>query len=204
MGGDGGSKNNSRMELVRMRNELLNRGPPSAASAPSKRDSARDQWTSCALSRAPLAAPVAACRLGRLYNKPALLTALLARKSDPPLAIDPIAHVRNLRDVVDCNVQFVPDSSPPVLRCPVTLKDAHGGTRFVVLWPCGCVVAEAAVRRAGARGGEDGLGECVVCGKEVEEGVGLYPKGKELDERMKLVAVEVAGRGKRARGRGEA
>lgn len=37
------------------------------------------RWSTCALSGAPLASPVVACFLGRLYNKAAVLEWLLAR-----------------------------------------------------------------------------------------------------------------------------
>lgn len=39
------------------------------------------RWTTCALSGQPLAAPVVACGLGRLYSKASVLEFLLAKKS---------------------------------------------------------------------------------------------------------------------------
>lgn len=167
MGGDGGSLNNSRMELVRVRKEMM--GSKGATSAVEKSVTERDKWTTCAVSRERLATPVVACRLGYLYNKDALIRLLLdkLRKKRMP----EFAHVRSLKDVVECKLELSksPDS---VFKCPVTLKEATGGVHFVVIWGCGHVLSQQAVEELK---GKKQSSKCVVCGADTVEIILLHP-----------------------------
>merc|ERR1719373_312743 len=61
----------------------------------------RTRMSQCFLSQEALREPVVACRLGNLYNKEALIGALLSR-SIP----EPIAHIRALKDVKTCLITW--------------------------------------------------------------------------------------------------
>ena len=67
MGNDGGSIP-KREELVKLkkRKERVERDEQN-----------RNKWGLCAFSKQPLVAPIVACKLGYLYNKTAILEALL-------------------------------------------------------------------------------------------------------------------------------
>ena len=162
MGADGGSIPR-RDELVKTR-----RAGTSDAAREQAEAQARARWTRCALTLEPLRAPVAVDRaLGLMFNKDALIRALLARDLPPHLQ-----HIRSLRrDTVDarlytlCDGRAVPCAGAlrgPVV-CPLTLREA-GSPRwpFVLVVPCGCVVSEAAYAELLAR--DPALARCPVCG----------------------------------------
>mmetsp|Transcript_5860 Transcript_5860/g.17583 ORF Transcript_5860/g.17583 Transcript_5860/m.17583 type:complete len:248 (+) Transcript_5860:107-850(+) len=164
MGGDGGSLNNSRLELVRVRKEMMGQKGKNSVEK-DVRD--RDKWTTCAISRERLSPPVVACRLGYLYNKEQLIRFLRdkqLRKRTPEFS-----HVRSLKDVVDCKLELVSDSKA-VFRCPFTLKEALGGQRFIVLWGCGHVMSDSALAELG-KGGK----VCISCEQPFEEKIALHP-----------------------------
>ena len=104
----------------------------------------------CALSSQPLQEPIVACRLGNLMNKQTVLEHLLAKSMPQHLA-----HVSSLQDVVTCRVKD--DKDARGWCCPVTLVEFTGKQPFVVLWTCGCVLSERALKAV------DTL-ECLVCG----------------------------------------
>ena len=114
----------------------------------------------CALSGEPLRAPVVCCELGMLYNKTALLEALLARATRPLDAR--VSHVRSLRDVVDVTLHADPlhaaaraataaDASEDGLlgaapfQCPVTKLPFNGRHPFYAIRCSGHVVSERAL-----------------------------------------------------------
>ncbi|CAN0398798.1 unnamed protein product, partial [Phaeothamnion confervicola] len=97
----------------------------------------------CSLSNEALREPVVADELGNLFNKDAVLTALLEKRV--PAAF---AHVRGLRDLVECRLTrnaaaettetAERDLQPGQVRpsayvCPLTLLEFSGQHPFVVL-----------------------------------------------------------------------
>ena len=81
-GGDGGSTNASRAELVKLKK----------APAKIERDAAYAmRWTLCAMSHEPLAAPVVVDCIGNLYNKSAVLEHLLGN------TIVLFSHIKSLK-----------------------------------------------------------------------------------------------------------
>jgi hypothetical protein len=88
------------------------------------------RWRSCTLSQEPLAAPVVCDDMGNLYNKTALIEALIA-KTLPPL----LCHVRGLKDVFTVMLKAKEDEgadeSASIFECPVTLLPANGRARYV-------------------------------------------------------------------------
>ncbi|BGP41131.1 Replication termination factor 2 [Rhodotorula kratochvilovae] len=201
MGNDGGS--------IPKRHELVRTATKRARD--SDADRVRQLWAFCALSKLPLAPPVVACPLGRMYNKDALISHLLA----PTLAQSPFGadgqqvagHIRSLKDVVTLHLTPNPslspvggssssdaptaallgqgeaDRGPPAaFVCPISLREMNGSVRFVFRRPCGCVLSDAALRALGARDGA-----CPVDGAhEAAEGgevyVPLNPKGDEAEQ----------------------
>ena len=138
-------------------------------------EAARMRTTLCRLSGELLVAPVVVDDLGRLYNKDALVRALLASKSGggnaggdakAPAALPP--HISSLKHVTDAVLTLADgegdgtgDAGAPRFACPVTGAPMAGRARFVLLRPGGLVVAEralavapAAVREAAGGGWE--------------------------------------------------
>lgn len=112
----------------------------------------------CAVSSDPLREPVVACRLGNLFNKQAVLEHLLA-KSMP----ERFRHITSLKDVVTCRVTREKEEEEDALwSCPVTMTEFNGKQPFVVLFSCGCVLSERALKAVSTK-------ECLVCGKSFEE-----------------------------------
>ncbi|KAG3096439.1 hypothetical protein PI124_g15845 [Phytophthora idaei] len=111
----------------------------------------------CALSSEPLRVPVVACRLGNLFSKQALLEHLLA-KSMP----ERFRHITSLKDVVTCRVTREKEEEGALWCCPVTMIEFNGKQPFVVLFTCGCVLSERAIKAVNTK-------ECLVCGKPFEE-----------------------------------
>lgn len=86
------------------------------------------------------------CGLGRLYNKIALIEALLNRDILPECA----RHIKSLKDVKNLNLTNNPayesnEKNAPYI-CPVIGLEMSGKFRFVALWSCGCVFSERALK----------------------------------------------------------
>jgi hypothetical protein len=71
MGCDGGS--------IPRRDELVK--TKKAAERPDAASQLQAQWTTCALSKQPLEAPIVGCLMGKLYNKSSILEFLLDKKA---------------------------------------------------------------------------------------------------------------------------
>lgn len=168
MGGDGGTLNNSRADHVRMRAELG--GCADAHSLAAARARERASVTLCAASRQRLSPPVVVDRLGQLFNKDALIAAMLDRAKGAKFE-----HVRILSK----------DAAPvgDWRICKVTRETVSERGRFIVGWRCGCVVAMKAVEAV------RGEGVCVACG-EATEVVGLGLTGEERDGIAAAIAEE--------------
>ncbi len=112
----------------------------------------------CSLSSEPLIQPIVACELGNLFNKEAILTALL-NKSLPAS----FSHIRGLKDLKQLILTCVPDyhegGDVAQFKCPVTQVEFNGIQPFVVLWNSGWVLSESAIRELGIQAltGEYGI-----------------------------------------------
>ncbi|XP_065889306.1 replication termination factor 2-like [Dysidea avara] len=154
MGCDGGTIPR-RDELVKLKKKA------EKASKDSELDA---KWRYCALSAERLRPPIVCCELGRLFNKEALLLALLDKSNLPDLA----KHIRSLKDVRELSLTANPshkeqrnadtctDTAPYI--CPVTGLEMSGRYRFSYLRTCGCVVSERALKEAPSE-------SCYKCGK---------------------------------------
>ncbi|KAJ1398273.1 Rtf2 RING-finger-domain-containing protein [Ochromonadaceae sp. CCMP2298] len=112
-------------------------------------------WRSrfCAQSSEMLREPIVCCELGNLYNKEALLTALIDKNLSTNLA-----HVRGLKDVktlILCqNPNYSADNEvegeqPPMFSCPITKMEFNTNQPFVAIWTTGYVLSEKAVKEVG-------------------------------------------------------
>lgn len=111
MGNDGGSIP-KRDDLVKTKKKR---------SRDDDKDSLRQRWAFCALSKQPLRQPVVSCPLGKLYNKEAVISYLLNPPStsieSTPFGSDGVlvaSHIRSLKDVT--TLRLTPNPS---------LDDAH-------------------------------------------------------------------------------
>jgi hypothetical protein len=105
------------------------------------------QWRYCNITQQLLQRPIVTCGLGRLYNKSAIIEAIIGKVSMP-------SHIKTLKDTVELNLHPNPefcegsttqvDVSPYI--CPVTGLEMSGNFRFVALWSCGCVFSERALK----------------------------------------------------------
>ncbi|KAG7380399.1 Protein RTF2 [Phytophthora pseudosyringae] len=143
----------------------------------------------CALSSEPLREPVVACRLGNLFNKQTLLEHLLV-KSMP----ERFRHITSLKDVATCRVTREKEGAEDALWCcPVTMAEFNGKQPFVVLFSCGCVLSERALKAVNTK-------ECLVCGNPFEEqDVEMLLLDDEQYETKQKQLLELKAEGKRVR-----
>jgi len=117
----------------------------------------RIKWFSCAISKEPLKEPIVTCVFGNLYNKEAVITALLSKTLDSAFS-----HIRTLKDLTEIkftpNPAYTPDSEVSPYICPVTMMEVGGRYRFVAIPECGCVISQRAFREVPST-------ECLNCGK---------------------------------------
>jgi len=119
------------------------------------------QWRHCHLTQEPLAKPIVACGLGRLYNKEAVIKKMLDDKKKAEKEIDAKhAHVRSLKDIRELQLTANPafnGQNPSVgdgyvdqlvspWICPVTGLEMNGRFRFVFDWSDGRVLSERAYK----------------------------------------------------------
>jgi Rtf2 RING-finger len=149
MGGDGGSIA-GRKDLVQSKKKPEQKDKESELSF---------RWKHYTITQQPLQAPIVACGYGRLYSKESILECLLDRRNMPKVA----QHIATLKDVKVLNLTpnpaFAikmngekgesghfrdPRESPYV--CPVIGIEFSGKFKFVLLWECGCVISERALK----------------------------------------------------------
>jgi len=150
-----------------------------------------ERWNLCAISMEPLEKPIVACRLGRLYNKEAVMYLLLDRtNSDYPPAF---AHLTSLKDVKELNVKMNTsavkgDSTGSRMLCPVTGNELNGKSRAFYYRSCGCVLSGQALSSSEQKN----LTSCVNCGKEItqEDRVQLNGSAEEVEAMKAKLALE--------------
>lgn len=127
------------------------------------------QFAKAAVLQEKLRPPLLACRVGRLYNKEKVITAML-EKSLPPH----MKHVRSLKDMRECEIEvrfglllkrlsfkylFIPffilliriyrfvqmNAATGFPVCPITKADLSSGVRASIIWPCGFLVSNRAL-----------------------------------------------------------
>jgi hypothetical protein len=139
----------------------------------------RTRMQNCKVSQQALVDPMVACRLGNLYNKERLITALLNKKMPPG-----IDHVRALKDVKNCLATFAESEAEDGRRrlvCPVSREDLDsGGAKAVVIWKTGAVISAKTLK-------EMKLKECPVTCQPFDPELDVVPLCPDDDELAKLL-----------------
>lgn len=140
----------------------------------------RTRMTTCWLSQEDLRDPVVACKLGNLYNKEAVIGALLNR-SIP----EEIGHIRALKDVKPCLIEWKAaerEQGKMHMVCPVTREDLDEGcSRAVLIWTSGAIVGAKTLK-------ELKLKECPVTNKPFDSEQDVVPLAAVGEELQKLRA----------------
>jgi hypothetical protein len=194
MGNDGGS--------IPKRNELVKEKQKEAR--PDQNAVLIATWFFCALSKRLLQDPVVACRLGKLYNKDAVLEYLLNKQAYGDG--DKIcSHINSLRDVKTLKVTPNPSfkkasgsaanteqSMTSRFICPISMKEMNGKVKFVYLDTCGCVFSEQGLKQVPN-------GTCVQCSKpyKPEDVRTINPAPEELERLKNELAEKTRSKGKK-------
>jgi hypothetical protein len=159
------------------------------------------RWTRCHLSNERLAEPVVADELGSLFNKEAIVAALLT-KSVPSA----LGHITSIKQLVTLKLDPVlrrgggGDGGPVAAKgsggapaaaadwqCPVTGLEMNGRARFVVHRPTGAVLAERALKEAPAA-----VEELLGGPWSADDLTVVNPAGDELQRAKEALAAKLA------------
>ncbi|KAL5547470.1 hypothetical protein UlMin_002701 [Ulmus minor] len=142
------------------------------------------KWQSCALSNEPLKEPCVVDWLGNLFNKEALVEALLGKKI--PKAF---GHIKGLKDMIKIELSMIPGIEEDEglvagarFQCPITGLEFNGKYKFVALKTCGHVLSAKALKEVKSS-------SCLVCHEEFSEADKILINGNDeevavLRERM--------------------
>ncbi|WVO15936.1 hypothetical protein L204_103601 [Cryptococcus depauperatus] len=142
MGADGGSIPDRR-DLVRTKGKTEQ----------ADKNTLRELFFLCAISKQPLTKPVVSDLLGKLYNKDNIIEYFLD-KSKYGDGEQICGHLKGVKDLLTLNLtpnpDFTPLSSTSTPRapfiCPLSLRDMSGSFPFIAIHSCGCVFSDAAIR----------------------------------------------------------
>ncbi|KAM0045297.1 putative Ubiquitin-like domain, replication termination factor 2, Ubiquitin-like domain superfamily [Helianthus debilis subsp. tardiflorus] len=146
------------------------------------------KWLNCALSNEPLKRPIVVDYLGNVFNKQALVEALL--KKNVPKAF---GYIKGLKDMISVELESIPGTegadSDVKFQCPVTGLEFNGKYKFYALKSCGHVLSAKALK-------EIKSSSCHVCRKEFAEADKIAINGNEeeviaLRERMEVEKLKV-------------
>ena len=129
MGNDGGS--------IPHREDLIKEKPKETKF--DKKLYAHTKSKLCTLTNQPLSKPIVVERIGNLFNKEAILNALITKKMSKAYC-----YIRKMKDVKDVNSKTKTsssDKSDETLVCPISGKEFNGVNKFTLLWSCGCLMA---------------------------------------------------------------
>jgi|LauGreDrversion2_3_1035106.scaffolds.fasta_scaffold164535_1 Rtf2 RING-finger len=137
MGGDGGTHASSRQFIRGCKIDK-----PELDDSKSIKERQHRKATSCAQSAVALEEPVVICQLGNLYNKEAMVCALINKTLNPSFA-----HIRGLKDLKQTIFSMNPGYAPAATDanedsvakyvCPITRQDFNGYHPFVLIWSTG-------------------------------------------------------------------
>jgi hypothetical protein len=142
------------------------------------------KWTSCSLSGMPLQPPCAADELGNLFNKEAVVQALLAKNM--PRGLGHITSIKHLIDVKLQGSQGTASDAAVRFACPVNGLPMSGKSKFFIIQGKGGGTGHVISERA--------LKELPLVVKEVvggdwttEDVLSVYPQGEDLEKRQEAV-----------------
>lgn len=114
------------------------------------------RWSQCRLSAEELAPPCVIDRLGNVFNKEAVVRALVSRSLPPELG-----HIRGLKDLIAIHLEPRDAAGSDKgtacrFQCPITGLEFNGRFKFAALRACGHVLSAKALK-------EVRTGACLVC-----------------------------------------
>jgi hypothetical protein len=142
------------------------------------------RWTNCNLSGLPLQPPCVCDPLGFLYNKEALVSALLAKTLPHSLS-----YITGLKSLTDVKLEMAPTDGSSKVRftCPVTGLEANGKVKFVVIRTSGHVFSDKAVRELKS------IVEEMVGGPwSPDDDMVLNPSGEEVQWKRNALLAQIA------------
>lgn len=122
------------------------------------------KWLNCALSSEPLREPCVVDKLGNIFNKQALVEALLGKKLPREFG-----YIKGLKDMVRIKLTEIPGLEDDVsggggarYQCPITGLEFNGKYKFFALRTCGHVLSAKALKEVKSS-------SCLVCHEEFDE-----------------------------------
>ncbi|XP_022870177.1 protein RTF2 homolog [Olea europaea var. sylvestris] len=128
------------------------------------------KWLNCSLSNEPLKHPVVIDKLGNLFNKEALVEALL-KKNLPKQ----FRYIKGLKDMIAVELAEAPEireRGTVKFQCPITGLEFNGKYKFFAIKNCGHVLSSKALK-------EIKSSACLVCHKEFTESDKIVINGDE-------------------------
>uniref|UniRef100_A0A2P2NIX5 Ubiquitin-like domain-containing protein n=1 Tax=Rhizophora mucronata TaxID=61149 RepID=A0A2P2NIX5_RHIMU len=117
------------------------------------------KWLNCALSNEPLTQPCVIDRLGNVFNKEALVEAMLGKTLPKEFG-----YIKGLKDMLNIKLEQIPGGELNGARfhCPITGLEFNGKYKFFALKNCGHVLSAKALKEVKSSC-------CLVCHKEFDE-----------------------------------
>ncbi|KAH9806468.1 Replication termination factor 2 [Citrus sinensis] len=146
------------------------------------------KWCNCALSNEPLREPCVIDKLGTIFNKEALVHALLSKNLPKQYS-----YIKGLKDLINVKLSRVPGAEENGdgirFQCPITGLEFNGKYRFVAMRTCGHVLSTKALKEVKSS-------SCLVCHEEFGEMDKILINGNEeevsvLRERMEEEKLKV-------------
>ncbi|KAI4344265.1 hypothetical protein L6164_011512 [Bauhinia variegata] len=131
------------------------------------------KWLNCALSNEPLREPCVIDKLGNIFNKEALVEALLAKRLPKGFG-----HIKGLKDMIKVQLCVIPGreevGTGARFQCPITGLEFNGRYKFLALKDCGHVWSAKALKEVKSS-------SCLVCHQEFSETDKIVINGSEED-----------------------
>ncbi|XP_057419234.1 uncharacterized protein LOC130713487 [Lotus japonicus] len=143
------------------------------------------KWQNCALSNEPLREPCVIDKLGNIFNKEALVEALLGKKLPKEFG-----YIKGLKDMITIRLSSVPRAEDGAkFQCPISGLELNGKYRFFALRNCGHVLSAKALKEVRSS-------SCLVCHEDYGEEDKVVINGNEdevaaLRERMEMEKTRV-------------
>ncbi|KAL8522953.1 hypothetical protein ACS0TY_013054 [Phlomoides rotata] len=153
------------------------------------------KWVNCSLSYEPLRHPVVIDKLGNLFNKEALVEALL-KKNLPKQ----FGYIKGLKDMITVELAEIPgdtESREVKFQCPITGLEFNGKYKFFAIRTCGHILSAKGFKEVKSS-------TCLICHKEFVESDKIIINGTEeevteLWEKMKEEKLKVKDNGKKSK-----
>ncbi|KAL6549588.1 hypothetical protein OROHE_008319 [Orobanche hederae] len=153
------------------------------------------KWLNCSLSNEPLRHPVVIDKLGNLFNKEALVEALL--KKNLPREFGYVKGLKDMMTVELAEIRGPKENGSVRFQCPITGLEFNGKYKFYAIKSCGHVLSAKGFKEVKSSA-------CLICHKEFLESDKIVINGteeevKELWEKLKEEMVKVKDNGKKTK-----